>query len=70
MGSNEQHLDPLEGGVQPGEAAGEYVMSVPGEVFIYQRHSGEWHGQGIFVIANIQGQGDTKTVNDRTTINL
>ena len=70
MGHNDQLLDPLEGGVQPGEMAGEKVMLVPEEVSICQWRGGERHSQGRFVITSIQVQGNTDPVDDGTAINL
>ena len=63
MGHDEQLLDPLEGGVQTGEVAGEYVMPVLEEISIGQRRSVLRHDQGRFFIVSIQGQGNTKPVN-------
>ena len=63
MGHDEQLLDPLEGGVQTGEVAGEYVMPVLEEISIVQRRSVLRHDQGRFFIVSIQGQGNTKPVN-------
>ena len=67
---DEQHLEFLEGGVQSGEVVNDHVIPVPDEFSIYQTRGGVQHDQGQFVVTSLQGQGDAKIVDDRTTINL
>ena len=70
MVSNELTLNPLEGGVQPGEMGCKHAVSMPEEVSISQRHSGSRYGQERLVIVSLQGQGDAKPVDRRSTINF